>query len=109
VEYIYGEEGQYYKLPVKGNPMLHSSGANFGHLRPQVSLLYEDTKIYKMEDGFEPLYSWVEEYVGRPLKGKDVWHNRNKKFFEVEDMTDRTKQLLFEAYSQDFKMFKYNP
>ena len=109
VEYMLGVNGMVHKLPVKGNSMAQGWSANFGHLRPQTSLLYHETEIYKLEDGLEPLHKWVEGYVGRPLKHTNLWVNKNKKFFEVDDMTNDTNQLIFESYRQDFKLLNYNP
>lgn len=80
-----------------------------GHILPQHQFLVPDTKIFRLEDGFDPFFEWVLSVCGCdiPQNGDIERHNASEDC-EVS-LTQECRALINCFYTKDFEALGYTP
>lgn len=75
------------------------------HIRPQVEMTPEGSEIFKMEDGFAPIISWLDEITGTASE-LEVGHHLKSASKPVKVYRSDI-ELIQKYYAQDYKDFGY--
>jgi Sulfotransferase family len=83
---------------------------NGGHLEQQVSFIPPDSRIFRLEDGLEPVVDYLDSLAGntdgpREIAPKNVGRWRNEEAPPV--LTPATLDLVTRLYAEDFARFGY--
>ncbi len=75
------------------------------HIRTQKEMTPEGSKIFKMEDGFEPVTTWLDE-VTDTTSEVSVGHHLKSASKKVE-MSRQDVELIHKYYAEDYDAFGY--
>lgn len=85
----------------------HRPFAYDNHIRPQVEFLLPQTQIFKLENGFEPVISMLDEAFGPSSSDITVGHEKKRKSSQRK-MAKGDAELIREIYKDDFRLFDYS-
>ncbi|MDQ2092093.1 sulfotransferase family 2 domain-containing protein [Marimonas arenosa] len=72
------------------------------HLRPQAEFVCEDTTLFRLEDGLEPVFDWIDEISGDATPMPRDW-KRNLSHVDV-GMSAETELLIRDFYADDERL-----
>ena len=49
------------------------------HVRPQADFLTPDMILFRLEDGLDPVYDWIDEVTGTSTGNRDIWEKKSPK------------------------------
>jgi hypothetical protein len=75
------------------------------HIRPQHEMVPEVSEIFKMEEGFQPVITWLDKVTGT-TSDKEVGHHL-KSFRKPVKMYRADVQLIQKYYGGDYDAFGY--
>ena len=78
-------------------PSMHDN-----HLRPQVEFVDEEMTLFRLEDGLEPVFDWIDRLAGS-ARSPGTFHQRKGKALPLEigaDLRDRIRR----HYARDCEM-----
>lgn len=82
------------------------------HLRRQVDLMPERTTVFRLEDGLEPVISWIDKTFGVTAESKaedgNVAPAADTKTFRALEMPGGLKRRIEEYYADDYARFGYD-
>lgn len=78
------------------------------HIRPQVDLILEDSAIFKLEDGFDNLITWLDEKTGTSKPELTVGHLLKNKSANKVTVYQQDIQLIVDFYKQDYDQLGYS-
>jgi hypothetical protein len=76
------------------------------HIRPQVDLLPEGTKIFKLEDGIGAIIPYLDRIFGEERPDLEIPHLLKSKREEVL-ISRQDARLISDYYREDFNRFDY--
>ena len=87
---------------------LVNSGYLANHIKPQNQFISKNVnKVFKLERGLEVAIEEVFTDIGVRLNNKLVLKKINATKGEAIQVNQKTKDLIYEFYEEDFKMFGY--
>lgn len=78
------------------------------HIRPQSDLVPADAAIFRLEDGFDPMVSWLDEVTGTSAPEVKVHHLlKSRKAADVVPLHRQDIALVAAFYRADYERFGY--
>lgn len=78
------------------------------HIRPQVDLLPEATEIFRLEDGFDGMISWLDEKTGTQRDDLTVGHFLKKTPKQEIKPSKQDIELIIDYYAEDYERLGYD-
>ena len=72
------------------------------HLRPQAEFVTPQMRLFRLEDGLDPVYDWIDTLSVDPAPAPRDW-KRNLTHIDVS-MSDETEALVREFYAADYDL-----
>jgi hypothetical protein len=80
----------------------------FNHVRPQTDLVPEGAEVFRIEDGFERMVSWLDEVSGTSAPSLSVGHFGKRQHTPLR-LYREDAELIAEYFSPDYLRFGYEP
>lgn len=77
------------------------------HLRPQAEFVTSGMRLFRLEDGLDPVYDWIDTLGGDPCAPSRAW-KRNLSHVAVE-MTPETEAFIRDFYAVDYALLADMP
>ncbi|WP_425074097.1 sulfotransferase family 2 domain-containing protein [Sagittula sp. S175] len=84
------------------------------HLRPQVDFLGPDTRLFRLEDGLDPVIAWLDAQFGPCEAAAPLGHERHRPdetaalFDTVSEVPPRVLETVGRLYAADFERLGYD-
>lgn len=75
------------------------------HIRPQIDFIYDGMKVFKLEDGFEQVYAYIDKICGSSGKFESF---HIKKRIGSAKIYREDVELICKFYREDFENFDYS-
>lgn len=86
----------------KKNPFVYDN-----HIRPQYQFEVENTKVFKLEEGFEKIIDYLEKNLKISFNYRYIPVTNKSKSNEPVQLSEDTKNLIQEFYKEDFVRYGY--
>ncbi len=77
---------------------------NGNHIRPQVEFVDPNHKIFRLEDGLEAVFDWIDEITRTPSGPRRLHRKRSDR--EPVRMTEATRAAIRAFYADDYGMLE---